>query len=186
MVGHLEHIAVIVFPRVLLLSSGEPGPVLFFVMGMFFSPYLAGLALAFVIVRKVLEWCRKGKRTIQLTHCGRYCCPLSDADLARDVVLDDLGPVRPVSVQVGPAVAHSTMNDSVLDQTTASIGFWVYARGWLNPFFQYSPLGARNTVDVWYVLVNPVNNVQQHQRALIYSDLSLHDSHEEVLRLLCV
>ncbi len=83
-------------------------------------------------------------------------------------------------------MAHSTMNDSVLDQTTAPIRFWACARRWLNPFFQYSPLGARNAVDVWYVLVYPVNNVQQHQRALIYSDLSLHDPPDEVLRLLCV
>jgi hypothetical protein len=104
-------------------AESQAHMVLFFVMSMFFSPYLAGIAQAFVIVRKVSEWCRKGKHTIQLTPCGRYCCPCSDADLARDEELDDLGPVRPVSVRVGPTVAHSTMNDSVLDQTTAPIGF---------------------------------------------------------------
>jgi hypothetical protein len=64
-------------------------------------------------------------------------------------------------------MARSTMNESVLDQTTAPIGFWAYARGWLNPFFQYAPLGACNAVDVWYVLVSPANNVKQHQLALV-------------------
>jgi hypothetical protein len=130
--------------------------VLFFVMGTFFNPYLGGMALFIVPAKWVAAWCRSTKPWVQLTPCGRYCCPRSDADLARDEELADLGPARPVGVRAGAAMAHSTFNETALDTTTAPIGFWAYARGWLNPFFQYAPLGACNSFDVWYVLVHPV------------------------------
>jgi len=125
--------------------------VLFVMMGFFFSPYVAGVALFCILMRKVSECCRRGKRWVQLTPCGGYLCPRSAADEERDAELADLGPARPVFTRVGAAMAHSTMNESALDTTTAPVGFWAYARGWLNPFFQYNPLGARNSFVVWYV-----------------------------------
>jgi hypothetical protein len=120
-------------------------------MGFFFSPYVAGVALFCILMRKVSECCRRGKRWVQLTPCGGYLCPRSAADEERDAELADLGPARPVGTRVGAAMAHSTMNESALDTTTAPVGFWAFARGWLNPFFQYNPLGARNSFVVWYV-----------------------------------
>jgi hypothetical protein len=105
--------------------------VLFFALGIFFSPYLAGVTLLQVLVRYATAWCRSTKRWVQLTPCGRYCCPRSAADLERDAELADLGPARPVGGRAGAAMAHSTLNDSALDTTTPPVGFWAYARGWL-------------------------------------------------------
>jgi hypothetical protein len=88
---------------------------------------------------------------VQLTPCSKYLCPRSAADEERDAELADLGPARPVGAQAGAAMVHSILDESALNTTTAPIGFWAYARGWLNPFFQYTPLGARNSFTVWYV-----------------------------------
>ncbi len=129
---------------------------LFVVLGFGFNPYVASVALFVVLMRKVSECCRRGKRWVQLTPCGKYLCPLSAAEEERDAELRDLGPARPAGTRVESAMAHSTMNKSALDTTTAPVGFWAYARGWLNPFFQYAPIGARNSFVVWYVLVHPV------------------------------
>jgi hypothetical protein len=101
--------------------------VLFFGMGTFFYPYLAGVTLLLVLVRYTTIWCRSTKRWVQLTPCGRYCCPRSDADLARDAELTELGLARPVGARAGAARAHSTLNGSALETTTAPIGFWAYA-----------------------------------------------------------
>jgi hypothetical protein len=125
--------------------------VLFVVLGFGFNPYVASVALFVVAMRKVSECCRRGKRWVRLTPCGKYLCPLSAAEEGRDAELRDLGPPRPTGIRPGSAMAHSTLNESALDTTTAPVGFWAYARGWLNPFFQYSPIGARNSFVVWYV-----------------------------------
>jgi hypothetical protein len=125
--------------------------ILFFVLGIFFSPYLAGVVLLFVLARYVTAWCRSTKRWAQLTPCGRYCCPRSEADLARDAELVELGPARPVGARAGAARAHSTLNGSALETTTAPVGFWAYARGWMDPVFQYFPLSTRNSFTMWYV-----------------------------------
>ncbi len=101
--------------------------VMFFVMGIFFSPYLAGVVTLFVLARFFAIWFRSTKRWAQLTPCGRYCCPRSDADLARDAELADLGPARPVGARAGAARAHSTLNSTALETTTAPVGFWAYA-----------------------------------------------------------
>jgi len=81
----------------------------------------------------------------------RYCCPRSDADLARDAELADLGPARPVGARAGAARAHSTLNTTALETTTAPVGFWAYARGWMDPVFQYFPLSTRNSFSLGYV-----------------------------------
>jgi hypothetical protein len=130
--------------------------VLFVVLGFGFNPYVASVALFVVLMRKMSECCRRGKRWVQWTPCGRYFCPCSDADEERDAELADLGPARPVGARAGAGMVHSTLDESALNTTTAPVGFWAYARGWLNPFFQYSPIGARNSFVVWYVLVPPV------------------------------
>jgi hypothetical protein len=130
--------------------------VIFYTMGAFFSPYLAGVALVIVLFRYTAAGCRSLKRRVQRTPCGRCCCPRSDADLARDAELGDLSPARPVGVRMGAAAAHSTMLESALETTTAPLGFWSYARGWLNPLWQYSPISARTSFTVWYVLGLPV------------------------------
>ncbi len=119
--------------------------VLFFGVGSWFSPYLAAVVLAFVVARQVAGWWGRVKRAIRQSLCGKCCCPRWGDDVERG---EELSSVRP-----GPALAHSTMVENTINETTtAPIGFWAYAVGWLNPFFQYSPLGARNSV-VWYVLV---------------------------------
>ncbi len=59
-------------------------------------------------------------------------------------------------VSPGAARAHSTLNESALDTTNTPVGFWAYARGWMNPFFQYLSLGTRNSFTMWYVLGHPV------------------------------
>jgi hypothetical protein len=125
--------------------------VMFFVLGTFFSPYLAGVTLLLVLVRYTTACCRSTKRWVQLTPCGRYLCPRSAADVERDEELAAMGQARPGGARAGAAMAHSTMNDSTMNTTTAPVGFWAYAKSWLNPFFQYSPLGARNSFVVWYV-----------------------------------
>ena len=125
--------------------------VLFFVLGIFFSPYLAGVVTFFILSRYFSIWCRSTKRWAQLTPCGRYCCPRSDADLARDAELADLGPARPVGARAGAARAHSTLNSTALETTTAPVGFWAYARGWMDPVFQYFPLSTRNSFSMGYV-----------------------------------
>jgi hypothetical protein len=125
--------------------------VLFTVLGFGFNPYVASVALFVVLMRRVSECCRRGKRWVRLTPCGRYLCPLSAAEEEREAELRDLGPARPAGARVISTIAHSTMNESALDTTTAPVGFWAYARGWMNPFFQYSHIGARNSFVVWYV-----------------------------------
>jgi hypothetical protein len=125
--------------------------VLFFVLGIFFSPYLAGVTLLLVLVRYTTTCCRSTKRWVQLTPCGRYLCPRSAADIERDEELAAMGRTRPSGARAGAGMAHSTMNDSTMNTTTSPVGFCAYAKSWLNPFFQYSPLGARNSFIVWYV-----------------------------------
>jgi hypothetical protein len=125
--------------------------VMFVVLGFGFNPYVASVALFVVLMRRVSECCRRGKRWVRLTPCGKYLCPLSAAEEEREAELQDLGPARPAGARGGSAMAHSTMNESALDTTAAPVGFWAYARGWLNPFFQNSPIGARNSFVVWYV-----------------------------------
>jgi hypothetical protein len=105
----------------------------------------------FILSRYLSIWCRSTKRWAQLTPCGRYCCPRSDADLARDAELADLGPARPVGARAGAARAHSTLNSTALETTTAPVGFWAYARGWMDPVFQYFPLSTRNSFSMGYV-----------------------------------
>jgi hypothetical protein len=129
---------------------------LFFVLGIFFSPYLAGVVTLFVLARYTAIWFRSTKRWAQLTAFGRYCCPRSDADLARDAELGDLSSTRPIGARAGAARAHSTLNGSALETTTAPVGFWAYARGWMDPVFQYFLLSTRNSFTMWYVLVHPV------------------------------
>ncbi len=132
-------------------AENQVHTVMFFGLGIFFHPYLAGVTLLLVVLRYTTTCCRSTKRWIQLTPCGRFFCPRSAADAERDAELADLGPARPVGARAGAAMAHSTINESSLNTTTPPIGFWAYAKSWLNPFFQYSPLGARDSFIVWYV-----------------------------------
>jgi hypothetical protein len=67
-----------------------------------------------------------------------------------------MGQPRSGGARAGMRVAHSTMNDSSLNTTTPLVGFWAYAKSWLNPFFQYSQLGAHDSFIVWYVWIHPV------------------------------
>jgi hypothetical protein len=53
--------------------------VLFVVLGFGFNPYVASVALFVIAMRKVSECCRRGKRWVRLTPCGKYLCPLSAA-----------------------------------------------------------------------------------------------------------
>jgi len=46
-----------------------------FILGAFFHPYIAGVALVLVGIRKSTACGRKTRRWIQLTPCGRYFCP---------------------------------------------------------------------------------------------------------------
>ncbi len=132
--------------------------VMFFGLGIFFHPYLVGVTLLLVGLRYTTSCCRSTKRWIQLTPCGRYFCPRAAADVERDEELAGMAMGRTPSrgVRAGARVAHSTMNESALDETTPPVGFWAYAKSWLNPFFHYSPLGARDSFIVWYVLNHPV------------------------------
>jgi hypothetical protein len=127
--------------------------VMFFGLGIFFHPYLAGITLLLVALRYSSTCCRSTKRWIQLTPCGRYLCPRAAAETARDEVLAGMAmgrtPSRRVRAEAG--MAHSTMYESALEETAPPAGFWAYARSWLNPFSRYHPLGARDSFIVWYV-----------------------------------
>jgi hypothetical protein len=127
--------------------------IMFFGLGIFFHPYLAGVTLLLVGLRYSTTCCRSTKRWVQLTPCGRYLCPRAAADTERDEVLAGMAMGRTPSrrVRAGAGVAHSTMYESALEETTPPAGFWAYARSWLNPFSRYRPLGARDSFIVWYV-----------------------------------
>ncbi len=124
---------------------------MFFILGIFFSPYLAGVTLLLVLVRYTQGCCRSTKHWVQLTPCGRYFCPRSAADVERDEELAAMGRTRFNGARAEAGMVHSTMNDSTMNTTTPPVGFWAYAKSWLNPFFQYSPLGTRSSFVVWYV-----------------------------------
>jgi hypothetical protein len=125
-----------------------------FLLGAFFHPYLAGVTLLLVGMRKSTTCCRKTRRWIQLTPCGRYFCPRAAADLHREEVLAGMAMGRTPSrrPRARTMVVNSTMYESALDETDPPpAGFWAYARSWLNPFSRYRPLGAHNSFIVWYV-----------------------------------
>jgi hypothetical protein len=125
-----------------------------FLLGAFFHPYLAGVTLLLVGMRKSTTCCRKTRRWIQLTPCGRYFCPRAAADLHREEVLAGMAMGRTPSrrARARTMVVNSTMYESALDETDPPpAGFWAYARSWLNPFSRYRPLGAHNSFIVWYV-----------------------------------
>jgi len=132
--------------------------VMFFVLGIFFHPYLAGVTLLLVGLRQSTTYCRRTKHWVQLTPCGRYFCPRAAADIERDEVLAGMAMGRTPSrrAQGRARVVNSTMYESALDETPPPVGFWAYARSWLNPFSQYRPLGAHNSFIVWYVKNHPV------------------------------
>jgi predicted DNA-binding protein (UPF0251 family) len=126
----------------------------FFLLGAFFHPYLAGVTLLLVGLKKSTTCCRKTRRWIQLTPCGRYFCPRAAADLHREEVLAGMAMGRTPSrrARARTVVVNSTMYESALDETDPPpVGFWAYARSWLNPFSRYRPLGAHNSFIVWYV-----------------------------------
>jgi hypothetical protein len=120
--------------------------VMFFGLGIFFHPYLAGVTLLLVLLRYSTTCCRSTRRWVQLTPCGRYLCPRAAAEVERDEELAGMAMGR-----TGVRVVNSTMYESALEETTPLVGFWAFAKSWLNPFFQYSPLGARDSFIVWYV-----------------------------------
>jgi hypothetical protein len=124
----------------------------FFILGFFFHPYLAGVTLLLVCLRYSTS-CRSTRRWIQLTPCGRYFCPRAAADAERDEELAGMAMGRTPSrrARAGARMVNSTMYESAMEETTPPVGFWAYAKSWLNPFFQYSPLGARDSFIVWYV-----------------------------------
>ncbi len=125
----------------------------FLILGFFFHPYLAGVVLLLAGLKHSTSCCRRTKRWIQLTPCGRYFCPRASADIQREEVLAGMAmgrtPSRRARARTG--VFNSTMYMSALDVTPPPTGFWAYARSWLNPFSQYRPLGAHNSFIVWYV-----------------------------------
>ncbi len=126
----------------------------FFLLGAFFHPYLAGVTLLLVGIKKSTLCCRRTRRWIQLTPCGRYFCPRAAADLHREEVLAGMAMGRTPSrrARARTMVVNSTMYESALDETDPPpAGFWAYARSWLNPFSRYRPLGAHNSFIVWYV-----------------------------------
>jgi hypothetical protein len=127
--------------------------IMFFGLGVFFHPYLAGVTLLLAGLKYSTTCCRSTKRWIQLTPCGRYFCPRAAADIERDEVLAGMAMGRTPSRRArGRArVVNSTMYESALDETPPPVGFWAYARSWLNPFSRYRPLGAHNSFIVWYV-----------------------------------
>ncbi len=115
--------------------------VVFFGLGIFFHPYLAGVTLVLVVLRYTTTCCRSTKRWIQLTPCGRYFCPRSADDVERDAELADLGPARPVGARAGAAMAHSTMNDLSLNTTTPPIGFWGLCQELAQPILPVQSVG---------------------------------------------
>ncbi len=125
----------------------------FFAAGFFFHPYLSGVTLLLVCLRYSSQCCRSTRRWLQLTPCGRYFCPRAAAEAERDLELGSMAMGRTPSrrVRAGAGVVNSTMYESAMEETPPPIGFWAYAKSWFNPFFQYSPLGARNSFIVWYV-----------------------------------
>ena len=126
----------------------------FFILGAFFHPYIAGVALLLVGMRKSATCCRKTRRWIQLTPCGRYFCPRAAAELRREEVLASMAMGRTPSrrARARSMLVNSTMYESALDEADPPpAGFWAYARSWLNPFSRYRPLGAHNSFIVWYV-----------------------------------
>jgi hypothetical protein len=125
-----------------------------FILGAFFHPYIAGVALVLVGIRKSTACGRKTRRWIQLTPCGRYLCPRAAAELRREEVLASMAmgrtPYR--RARARSLLVNSTMYESALDEADSPpAGFWAYARSWLNPFSRYRPLGAHNSFIVWYV-----------------------------------
>jgi hypothetical protein len=126
----------------------------FFILGAFFHPYIAGVALLLVGMRKSATCCRKTRRGIQLTPCGRYFCPRAAAELRREEVLASMAMGRTPSrrARARSLLVNSTMYESAVDEADPPpAGFWAYARSWLNPFSRYRPLGAHNSFLVWYV-----------------------------------
>jgi hypothetical protein len=126
----------------------------FFILGAFFQPYIAGVALVLVGIRKSTACGRKTRRWIQLTPCGRYLCPRAAAELRREEVLASMAMGRTPSrrARARSLLVNSTMYESALDEADPPpTGFWAYARSWLNPFSRYRPLGAHNSFLVWYV-----------------------------------
>jgi hypothetical protein len=126
----------------------------FFILGAFFQPYIAGVALVLVCIRKSSACGRRTRRWIQLTPCGRYLCPRAAAELRREEVLASMAMGRTPSrrARARSLLVNSTMYESALDEADPPpTGFWAYARSWLNPFSRYRPLGAHNSFLVWYV-----------------------------------
>jgi hypothetical protein len=126
----------------------------FFILGAFFHPYIAGVALLLVGMRKSTTCCRKTRRWIQLTPCGRYFCPRAAAELRREEVLASMAMGRTPSrrARARSLLLNLTMYESAVDEADPPpAGFWAYARSWLNPFSRYRPLGAHNSFLVWYV-----------------------------------
>jgi hypothetical protein len=126
----------------------------FFLLGAFFQPYIAGVVLVLVCIRKSTACGRKTRRWIQLTPCGRYFCPRAAAELRREEVLASMAMGRTPSrrARARSLLVNSTMYESALDEADPPpSGFWAYARSWLNPFSRYRPLGAHNSFIVWYV-----------------------------------
>ncbi len=127
--------------------------IMFFALGFFFHPYLAGVTLLLAGLRYSTTCCRSTKRWVQRTPCGRFFCPRAAADIQREEVLAGMAmgrtPSRRARARTG--VFNSTMYTSALDETPPPAGFWAYARSWLNPFSRYRPLGAHNSLIVWYV-----------------------------------
>jgi hypothetical protein len=134
-------------------AENKAHKVMFFGLGIFFHPYLAGVTLLLAGLKHSTTCCRRTKPWIQLTPCGKYFCPRAAADVQREEVLAGMAmgrtPSRRARARAG--VVNSTMYESALDETPPPVGFWAYARSWLNPFSQYRPLGARNSFFVWYV-----------------------------------
>jgi hypothetical protein len=125
----------------------------FFAAGFFFHPYLGGVTLLLVCLRYSSKCCRSTRRWIYMTPCGRYFCPRAAAEAERDIELGGMAMGRTPSrrVRAGAGIMNSTMYESAMEETPPPVGFWAYAKSWFNPFFQYSPLGARNSFIVWYV-----------------------------------
>ena len=129
----------------------------FFLLGAFFQPYIAGVALVLIAIRKSTACGRKTRRWVSLTPCGRYFCPRAAAAAAerrREEVLASMAMGRTPSrrARARSLLVNSTMYESALDEADPPpSGFWAYARSWLNPFSRYRPLGAHNSFIVWYV-----------------------------------
>jgi hypothetical protein len=86
----------------------------FFILGAFFQPYIAGVALVLVGVRKSTACGHKTRRWIQLTPCGRYLCPRAAAELRREEVLASMAMGRTPSrrARARSLLINSTMYES--------------------------------------------------------------------------